>query len=956
MEEIVRSPSEVNFARMDSLFRTWLAEDVDARVKTIVRKPVVNFYRRWEKAYRPYVRSNGHIVLPSFAEHLAQLDTRNAPSLALTRGADILPVWRNIGPNATYENKGTGTREKDAQVCVYRIAVAPTDANIVYCGTETGVVFKTLDKGNTWKACRGEHDFGGSIYAIHVSPVDANTVYVGGGQHLWKSTDGGEHWHREPDIFSRVNSIRINPANPQHITVCAGIRDDAQGGFFVSRDGGKSYRQTLDGIGHDHELQPNDPLRQYALVKPRGAEGFLFYISVDGGETFTPSQLPVSPVCAGRLAVSEAPGGEGYVYALVTRSTTGYDAGILGGEGAPHLLKSVDGGLTWEDQTTRDAARPHKNTFSGFADEPNGGQGYFDMALGVSNTDPELLIYGLCNAYRSTQGGKGSAYENALGGYINLDHMHPDIQDIAVAGKDTWIVTDGGVKYSADFFATKGENRHRGIYAADYHGFGQGWNEDIMAGGRWHNGDVLHAAAYGEGNTLHVGGVEQSTGHIMLSEPRKAYFSDAATVIAPENLDGVPQLFYNQMSKKPYETLCTNGEIAFDPRFARRFIMRSTEENDQLYLTEDEGRTFRRLYCTEGELISSYAFARSNPDCIYLAGCYDIYRSMDGGANWEMLPTRAFEMADIGSVASAIAVDPKDEQKVWHVYSNEPGCVAYTTDGGHTWVNPLSEVLKKRVFQWVVLAGDEHNGVYLSTMDGASVYYKDDTLADWVDYSQGLNPGARITRLVPFFKAGKLRAATNQGIWEAPLYRSRFAPLAQPMALNLGHGDLTNAPHMEVQFDSYSIVNQENVSWHWSFSPQPEWVSEATVRNPRVRFGSPGVYDVTLQVTTPEGTHSRTLRQLIRTGTPNTSVHHPEGVSPHVDVVKAGSELCLSVNGLPVAKTFTLHNAKGALLRRLLLSAADSEVRLSTVGFAPGVYLYELRTADFKQFGKILVQ
>lgn len=959
MAAIARTPSDVNFVTMDSLFRRWLAEDVDARVKTLERKPAVNFYRRWEKAYRPYVRKGGKIVLPTFAEFEAQLDRRNAVATRhMTRGVkSAMPVWRNIGPNATYENRGSGLREKDSHVCVYRIAVAPTDSRVVYCGTETGVVFKTTDKGRSWKACRGQHDFGGPIYAIQVSPADANTVYVGGGQHLWKSTDGGENWTREPGIQCRVNSIRINPADPQHITLCGGIQSDAQGGFFVSRDGGRSFRQTLYGIGHDHELQPNHPLRIYALVKPRGEEGFRFYISENGGETFTASELPVSPVCAGRLAVSQATGGEDYVYALVNRSMSAYDQGALGGQGAPHLLKSTDGGRTWTDQTTRDTARPHTNTFSGFADEPNGGQGYFDMTLGVSSTDPEHLIYGLCNAYRSTRGGKGNWYENGIGGYIRLEQMHPDIQDIAVSGTDTWIVTDGGVKYSADFFATKGENRHAGIYAADYHGFGQGWNEDIMAGGRWHNGDVLHAASYGEGNTLHVGGVEQSTGHILLSEPRKAYFSDAATVIAPERLDGVPQLFYNKMSKKPYETLCTNGEIAFDPRFARRFIMRSTEESDQLYLTEDEGRTFRLLYSTDGEIICSYAFARSNPDYIYLAGCYDIYRSSDGGTTWDMLPTRAFEGIDYrGSIASAIAVDPKNEQKLWHVYSNEPGCVAYTTDGGNTWVNPLSDALKKRLFQWVVLAGDEHNGVYLATVDGASVFYKDDTMTDWIDYSDGLNPGARITRLVPFYKEGKLRAATNQGIWEIPLYRPRFAPLAQPMALNLGQGNLTDAPQTEVQFDSYSIVNQENVSWLWSFSPQPEWVSDATARNPRVRFGRPGVYDVTLQVTTPEGTHAHTLSQFIRTGGPTVSVRMPEGIDPRVEVAKAGAELSLSISGLPVTKIFTLHNAKGALLRKITLGETDNEVRLSTAGLSPGVYLYELRTANFKQFGKILIQ
>lgn len=955
LREIARDPSGVNFARMDSLFRQWMAEDVDARVKTIERKPAVNFYRRWEKAYRPYVREHGRIVLPTFSEHLAMIDARNAAPFRNTRGQnETLPRWRNIGPNATFENKGSGLREKDSQVCVFRISVAPTDHNVVYCGTETGVVFKTTDKGLTWRACRGEHDFGGSIYAIHVSPHDANTVYVGGGQNLWKTTDGGETWTREPDIRSRVNSIRIHPENPDHITLCAGLRDDEHSGFFVSTDGGKSYRQTINGIAHDHELQPGRPLRQYALVRPKGSDGFRFFITEDGGENFSEVQLPVTPIAAGRLSVSAAPNGENYVYALVNRSrNTAWDSGPLGGEGEPYVLKSTDGGLTWEDQTTRSSATPSRNTFSGFADETTGGQGYFDMTIGASNKNPEHLIFGLCNAYRSTQGGKGGWYTTGIGGYVATDKMHPDIQDIAVAGEDTWIVTDGGVKYSTDFFATPGENRHKGIYAADYHGFGQGWNEDFMAGGRWHNGDVVHSAGYGEGTTLHVGGVEQSTGHVFLSRPRTAYFSDAATVEAPATLQEAPRLNYGQMTKKPYETLRTAGEIAFDPRFARRFIMTSAEDPYQLFLTEDEGQSFRRIFDAEGELICSYAFARSNPDYIYVAGVYDIYRSSDGGDSWEMFPQRAFNVESSFSVNSTIAIDPKDETKLWHVSSNKPGEVAYTTDGGQTWTNPLSDHLKQRIFQWIVLAGDEHNGVYLATMDGASIYYKDDTMTDWSDYSAGLNPGARITRLVPFFKEGKLRAATNQGIWEIPLVRPNFVPVAQPMALNLGHGDLTSSPSMEVQLDSYSIVNQSSATWQWTFSPQPEWVSDAAVRNPRVRFTYPGVYDVTLTVTTPEGTHSRTMQKMIRTGEVPTAINAAPAAAPKVEATYRDGIVRLSAEGLATEKVLTLHNAKGALLHKVVLSPTQTTAEIA-LSAPQGILLYELRTVDYKFFGKLL--
>lgn len=44
MRAIADNSSGVNYARMDSLFTLWMQKDVDARVKTVEKKPAVNFY------------------------------------------------------------------------------------------------------------------------------------------------------------------------------------------------------------------------------------------------------------------------------------------------------------------------------------------------------------------------------------------------------------------------------------------------------------------------------------------------------------------------------------------------------------------------------------------------------------------------------------------------------------------------------------------------------------------------------------------------------------------------------------------------------------------------------------------------------------------------------------------------------------------------------------------------
>ncbi len=974
-KEIQKRPSGVNFHKMEKLFSNWLAKDVNARVKTLDKKPAVNFYRRWAKAFRPYAQADGRIVLPTIKEYFAQLDRDNQEE----QFRASTNKWRNIGPNTTYSREG---KIKDSQACIYRIAVAPSDHNILYSGAETGVVFRSSNKGETWQACDGTHNFGGAIYSIAVHPTNPNIVYVGGGIGFWKSTNAGQDWQRVKEVVGRVNSIRIAKSNPQYITLALGIGSDKHSGFYQSVDGGQTFTKTFEGICHDHELKPNNEDIIYLIAKAKGEQKFALYRSEDKGVSFTKQGSPVSNIVAGRLAVSEAPNGANYVYALVNTSTASYDSGLYGGVGKPYLLKSTDSGITWQDITIRKPNnRDPKNTFSPFVDEAQGGQGYFDMAIAVSSKNPEHLIWGLCNAYRSRNGGKEGYYKTAIGGYQRRDWSHPDIQDMVVAGDDTWMTTDGGIKYSADFFATKGEDRNQGIYASNYHGFSQGWNEDVMAGGRWHNGDVVHTARYGEGNTLHITGVEQATGHVMLSNPNKVYFSDGGVHTIPQEIGGAVTDSYGEFftPHKPYEMLTTSNEIAFDPRYAQRLIMCPDDDKLNVYLSEDEGRSFRKYTWAEDEIISNYQFSRSNPENIYTAGIYTIYVKR-GNEPLDMF-FQAWEMSNSQALAPLqIAVDPHKPNTVWCTYSMEKGRVAYTEDGGATWHKPESELFKDRHLHWIVMTGDEHNGIYLGTADPdrAKVFYKDDTLEGWIDYSNGLPKGARLTRLTPFFKEGKLRAATSQGIWEIPLYNEHFRPTPQPIALNLGNGNLTATPNKEVQFDSYSIVNQNDVTkWEWEISPKPKTITNFNVRNPRVVFAYKGNYDVTLRITTEQGTFEKTVKNMITIAgnAPDNPNKETEILDkdPHAtalsnlseakeqviianNILGENGEMTLRVKGLKGKRLVRIHNLKGALLRELSFSASESLIKVPAKGLQKGLYIFELRSEGYRYYGKFMIK
>lgn len=249
MQRIVENPSGVNFNEMQRHFNEWTSTDVDARVKTVDNKQAVNFYRRWMSAYKAYATPDGTIQLPTMEQYRAVVDAMNAKTQADAKrlkaknpSGKTGHIWRNIGPNMTYQNQNGQLKQKDSQVCVFRIAVSLSDKNTLYCGTEGGVIFKTTDHGKNWYPCAPQHNFGGSIFSLAIDPYDNNIVYAGGGPWLWKSVDGGESWIRCEGIESRVNSIKINPNNTKNITLTTGDKDTRNGnGFYISNDGGSSF-------------------------------------------------------------------------------------------------------------------------------------------------------------------------------------------------------------------------------------------------------------------------------------------------------------------------------------------------------------------------------------------------------------------------------------------------------------------------------------------------------------------------------------------------------------------------------------------------------------------------------------------------------------------------------------------------------------------------------------------
>src|SRR6266700_5627532 len=155
-------------------------------------------------------------------------------------------VWRQVGPFR-------GGR-------VTAVAGVVGQPLVFYMGATGGGVWKTLDAGLTWEPVSDKYFTAGSVGAIAVAPSDANVVYVGTGESpirgnispgdgMYKSTDAGKTWtHVGLANAGQIAHVAVHPQNSDLVYVAAlghAFGPNATRGVFRSKDGGKTWEKIL---------------------------------------------------------------------------------------------------------------------------------------------------------------------------------------------------------------------------------------------------------------------------------------------------------------------------------------------------------------------------------------------------------------------------------------------------------------------------------------------------------------------------------------------------------------------------------------------------------------------------------------------------------------------------------------------------------------------------------------
>ncbi len=620
--------------------------------------------------------------------------------------------WRNVGP-------WIGGR-------VVAVTGVRGNPNLFYMGAVDGGVWKSTDYGIKWSNI-SDSTFPGtsnSIGAIAVAPSDAKILYVGTGENdirgdmitgdgVFRSSDAGKTWTRAGlEETHTITGLAVDPAHPEIVYAASMGHVFVPGphrGVFKSTDGGKTWRRLLavdDSTGAiDLVMDPAHANVLYAAMwqayrKPwvlsSGGKGSGLYKTTDGGAHWTNisrhAGLPKEVL--GKIGVAVAASAPNTVYATIQAA----DGGVF---------RSDNGGSTWT--RVNDEWKLRQRAF-------------YYMKIFVDPKDPNTVympeVDGL---FVSHDGARSFTRIHTPHGDNHVLWINPDNPDILLEGNDggATVSTDRGKTWSTEHNQPTGQFYHVNLDDQfPFHLYGAQQDE----------------GAYG-------GPSATSAGNIPLGNwERTAYGESTPSVPEPGNPDvtygsGYFSIFlsrdqateeYGSASPWPdYQEGASSGELKFRFAWTHPILFSPSNPGEMLigsqYVmrSDDGGESWRTISpdltrndpATEAPTggvidldqsgaeiypyVSAIAVSPRDNDVIW-AGSSDglVHVTTDGGQHWQALTLPGLpERSDITSIEPSHVDRGTAYLTAWrYMWDDFAPYVYRTTDLGAHWT-PITQGL-----------------------------------------------------------------------------------------------------------------------------------------------------------------------------------------------------------------------------------------------------------------------
>ena len=810
------------------------------KTNPFVKNRHTQYYKRW---LRSLSRTKS---LPTKEYTNASLSNKKSAAAWIARGPfdfDIDAASRSHAPGAAH---------------IYCVEQAISNTNVIYAGTATAGLWRSNDKGENWYCLSKELPVS-EVYALEIDPTDEDVVYFSGAGTLYKSTDGGAtHTDIGADEFSDGISIKEIMIHNEKLWIAS------DQGLYFSTNNGILFTQNQSGTWLEMEVHPTNNQVLYAVKQ--NSTSTSFFKSSDNGASFSDVGIgwpnPEGEEEQKRTEIAVSAAAPNKIVALATGSANG-------GTGLYGVYVSEDQGENWEfkccgNQPAGVATSSNINMM-GWSDEgtDDGGQYYYDLALAVNPEDANIIHVAGVQHWISTDGGDTFTCPAKWSHPDKDEYIHADIHDMRYFENDFWVACDGGVFYSNNAGETF-DKKMFGISGTDFWGFGAGFSDgEVMLGGTYHNGTLIKDHDVYQGGWICAEGGDNYRGFVNFADATKVYTDAGGRTLSG---DRTVELGSFAMQYKPNAsyTIGESSNLEFDPRSPNILYIGN---ETTLYKSYDNGASTTALY-DFGEKVTSVEVAWSNPNYIYVAtfeGWWEtkkIYKSTNAGESWEDITPDPSTINNQVWIPFDITISSENENHLWIVRTSMYGTpsdgqgydVFKSTDGGNSWINWTTPTLNNENITNIEHQRGSNGGVYIGTRQ--AVYFRDNTLDDWVLYNTNLPLQTNSTQLIPYYKEGILKNGTNQGVWEVPFLK-QSPPSAQIAADRFN----INCTNNVVQFYNHSAMRSEEESFLWSFPGGiPETSSD---ENPLVYYADPGSYDVTLTVSDTNGTDTQTLPNFI---------------------------------------------------------------------------------------------
>ncbi len=247
-----------------------------------------------------------------------------------------------------------------------------------------GTILKTTDGGNNWVTpLNQELSIPNTLYSVHF--INANTGFFGGTKNLlFKTTNGG----------NTVDTVSF-PANSKAAIKAIYFIDENKGWVLSSESKKAKLYHTSDGgsnwtiqITEDNsDLESMHFLSETKAICVGGVKNALAIYSTNDGINWTKSQMPSFTVSYSKLDLHDI-----FIMNETNAFIVGYGTSSVGLQPSI-LLKSTDGGLTWNFQDQNENNKVYTNLYGvTFKNDTEG------LAIGGDATNGYVI-------YKTTDGG-----------------------------------------------------------------------------------------------------------------------------------------------------------------------------------------------------------------------------------------------------------------------------------------------------------------------------------------------------------------------------------------------------------------------------------------------------------------------------------------------------------------------------------------------------------------------